>query len=179
VKIKSLCLRKHHALETCGEGRGGEGRYSSSTLNLGSRWKGLVSFTFLQPGIQTATSILYEADWASEPVWTLWIRELCAKWNNYFVFNFLEVEWDWVHLARRPLGLLHQPRMIVDYRWSVGGKGNLSTRRKPSPVTLATTNTTWRDLVSNLGRCGGDLATNRLSYGTAICRMNWINTWLI
>jgi hypothetical protein len=51
------------------------------------------------------------------------------------------VGWDWVHLERRPLiGLLYQPRMIDDECGAVGGmrigRGNRSTRRKPTPLPL-------------------------------------------
>jgi hypothetical protein len=60
--------------------------------------------------------------------------------SRIFFFEFLEVEWDWVHLVRRPLfGLLYQPRMIDEYGVFGGmiiGKGNRSTRRKPAPVPL-------------------------------------------
>jgi hypothetical protein len=34
-------------------------------------------------------------------------------------------------------------------------------------ATLSTTNPTWLDPDSNLGRCGGKPATDRLSYGAA------------
>jgi hypothetical protein len=50
------------------------------------------------------------------------------------------MEWDWVHLVRRPLsGLLYQAWMI-DECGTVGGmrigKGNRSTGRKPAPEPL-------------------------------------------
>jgi hypothetical protein len=52
------------------------------------------------------------------------------------------------------------------------GRGNLSTRRKPSPsVTFSTTNPTLKHLGSNSGRRGGKPATNSLSYGTAFKRI--------
>jgi hypothetical protein len=46
------------------------------------------------------------------------------------------------------------------------GKPRYSEKTFPSAI-LSTTNSTWPDLSSNPGRCGGKLATNRLSYGTA------------
>jgi hypothetical protein len=52
------------------------------------------------------------------------------------------VGWDWVHLVRRPLfGLLYQPQMIYDDACGeIGGmgigRGNRSTRRKPTLVPL-------------------------------------------
>jgi hypothetical protein len=63
---------------------------------------------------------------------------LCQVMN--FSFLFPGLEWDWVHLVRRPLiGLLCQPRMIDGYG-AIGGiridRGNRSTRRKPAPVPL-------------------------------------------
>jgi hypothetical protein len=73
------------------------------------------------------------------------------------------------------VGLLYQARMIDDeddddeYR-AVGGmrigRGNRSTRRKPSLVPLCAPQIP-HDLGSNPGRRGGKPATNRLSYGTA------------
>jgi hypothetical protein len=59
-----------------------------------------------------------------------------------------------------------------DDRWygAVGGMrigtGNQSTRRKRAPVPLCPPQIP-HELGSNLGRCGGKSATNRLSYGTA------------
>jgi hypothetical protein len=47
------------------------------------------------------------------------------------------------------------------------GRGNQSTRTKPSVVQL-----TRHDLGSNPGRRGGKLATNLPSYGTA--RLSWM-----
>jgi hypothetical protein len=61
-----------------------------------------------------------------------------------FLFYFLGVGWDWVHLAHRPLtGLLYQPGMIGDDECvAVGGmkigRGNRSTRRKFAPMPLCT-----------------------------------------
>jgi hypothetical protein len=49
--------------------------------------------------------------------------------------------WDWIHFVWRPLfGLLYQSRMIDDECEAIGemiiGRGNRSTRRKPTPVPL-------------------------------------------
>jgi hypothetical protein len=80
-------------------------------------------------------------------------------------------------LVRRPLiGLLYQPRMIDDGDCgAVGGmrigRGNRSTGRKPAPVPLCPPQIP-HDLGSNPGRRGGKLATNRLSYGTAVDNTN-------
>jgi hypothetical protein len=46
------------------------------------------------------------------------------------------------------------------------GRGNRSTRRKPTPVPLCETQTP-HDLGSKPGRHGGKPMTNRLSYGKA------------
>jgi hypothetical protein len=56
-----------------------------------------------------------------------------------FVFQFLGVGWDQVHLVHRSLtGLLYQPRMTDDECGAVGrmriDRGNRSTRRKPAPA---------------------------------------------
>jgi hypothetical protein len=84
------------------------------------------------------------------------------------------VESNWVHSAQRPpIGLLCQPRVIIND----GEIGGMMTRRgKPKysektcpSATLSTTNPTWPDVGSNRGHRGGKPATNRLSYGTAIC----------
>jgi hypothetical protein len=86
------------------------------------------------------------------------------------------VGWHGVHLVRRPLsGLLYQTRMIDDDECgAVGGmrigRGNRSTRRKPAPVPLCPPQIPHdKDLGSNQGSRGRKPATNRLSYGTALC----------
>ena len=47
------------------------------TLNLGTRWRWVVSFTLrpLYPRNRTPMPIEWEAWLAEEPVWTLWRRE--------------------------------------------------------------------------------------------------------
>jgi hypothetical protein len=49
------------------------------------------------------------------------------------------------------------------------GKGNRSTRKKPSPVPLCPPKTPHACPDANPGRRGVTPATNRLSYGTASC----------
>jgi hypothetical protein len=74
-----------------------------------------------------------------------------------------------VHSALRPLiGLLCQPR--GDYDGEFGGmigrgKPKYSEETCPSAVLSTTNPTCCPD--ANLGRRGGNPATNRLSYGTA------------
>jgi hypothetical protein len=87
----------------------------------------------------------------------------------------------WVNLLRRPLiGLLHQPRMIVDDECgAVGGmrigRGNRGTQRKPAKVSLFPPHPKWPDLGSNPVHRVGKPATNRLNYGTALkCRLKFI-----
>jgi hypothetical protein len=70
-------------------------------------------------------------------------------------------------------GLLYQPQMIDDGDCGVIGgikigMGNRSTRKTYPSATLSTINPTWPDPSYNLGRRGGNPATNCLSYGTAI-----------
>jgi hypothetical protein len=49
------------------------------------------------------------------------------------------------------------------------GRGNRSTRRKPTPVPLCPPqNPTWQTRSRTLDRSGGKPATNRLSYGAAV-----------
>jgi hypothetical protein len=52
--------------------------------------------------------------------------------------------------------------MKVNEDWQ--GKPKYSEKTCPS-ATLSTTNPAWPDPSSNVGRCGGKPATNRLSYG--------------
>jgi hypothetical protein len=68
----------------------GEWRYSSTFLDLGTVWRGVVSLTprpLYPPGKQPPIRIEYEACWAPEMVWTLWRREKsypCREWNPDF-----------------------------------------------------------------------------------------------
>jgi hypothetical protein len=89
---------------------------------------------------------------------------------------FLLVSWGGLRLS--PLGTSATNWPIVPARddrwWMCSSRWNENWQRKPKysektclSVTLSTTNPTWFDLVSNLGRRGGKPATNRLSYGTA------------
>jgi hypothetical protein len=48
------------------------------------------------------------------------------------------------------------------------GKGNRSTRRKPTPVLFCPPQTPHACSYTNLGRRGGKPATNHLNYGTAM-----------
>jgi hypothetical protein len=59
-------------------------RYSSTILDLGSRWKGWVSLTsrLFYPGTRAPVPIEQEAGWAPEPVWTLWRREMSGTVGN-------------------------------------------------------------------------------------------------
>jgi hypothetical protein len=80
---------------------------------------------------------------------------------------------NWVHSARRPLnGLLYLPRvsMMMEnlVQWRLAGETevlgqNLSQRH------FVHHNPTWTDPGFNPGSRGGKPATNRLSYGAALC----------
>jgi hypothetical protein len=90
---------------------------------------------------------------------------------KYF-FLFLGVEWDWVHLVRRPVFGLFEPRMMIgDVCGALSGKrigkGNRSTRRKPTPAPLRPPQIP-HDLGSNPGHRGGKPATSRLRYVQAL-----------
>jgi hypothetical protein len=90
-----------------------------------------------------------------------------------FFLNFLGWS-ETVHLVRRPLiGLLYQPRMIVDECGAVGGmrigRGNQNIRTKPAPVPFRPPQiphdmTLARDRVAAVG----SRQTNRLSYGRTL-----------
>jgi hypothetical protein len=55
--------------------------------------------------------------------------------------------------------------------WELSGEEKYSDETHPS-ITLPTTNSTWPDLKSNSGCRGWNWATNRLSGGTTIERVN-------
>jgi hypothetical protein len=63
---------KHHALKTYGEWR-----YSSTILDMGTRWRccQLHTAAALPPGKESPVPIGWEAGWALEPVCALWSRE--------------------------------------------------------------------------------------------------------
>jgi hypothetical protein len=65
-------------------------------------------------------------------------------------------------------GLLYQPQ-IMDECGAISGREKLkySEETCSSPI-LSTTNSTWPDPSSNLGRQGGKPATNHLNYSTAL-----------
>jgi hypothetical protein len=65
-------------------------------------------------------------------------------------------------------GLFYEPRMIGDGDCGAIGRGNRSTCRKPVQVPLRPPEI-QHDMNpgSNTDRCGGKLATSRLSYDTA------------
>jgi hypothetical protein len=60
-------------------------------------------------------------------------------------------------------------RVIVEHlvEWRLAGETEVLGETCPS-ANLSTTNPTWPDPGSNLGRRSGKPATNRLSYGAAI-----------
>jgi hypothetical protein len=54
------------------------------------------------------------------------------------------------------------------------GRGNRSTRRKPTPAPLCPPqNLTWQNPCRSPGRRGGKPATNRLSYGAVCSVVDW------
>jgi hypothetical protein len=76
-----------------------------------------------------------------------------------------------------PLGTAATNRPIVkipadyddgDFGGMMIGKGNRSTRRKPTPVPLCSPQTHMVCPDADPGRRGGKPATNSLSYGTAL-----------
>jgi hypothetical protein len=74
----------------------GEWTYSSTILDLGTRWRWVVSFTPLPhypPGTQPTVPIREEAGWALEPVLTLWRREKsCTVGNRNLAVQYT----DWL-----------------------------------------------------------------------------------
>jgi hypothetical protein len=89
---------------------------------------------------------------------------------QYFLLLFL-VGWDWVHLVLRPLlayctSARWQMVVIVEQlmEWELAGEAEIVGEN------LSTTNPTWPDPGSNLGRHGGKPTTNLLSYGAVHTR---------
>jgi hypothetical protein len=114
--------------------------------------------------------------YASPPsVQTFWeMQDRSNEWYQvHWLFIFLAWGETWVHLARRPMfGLLFHPRVMDDdddcgVFGGMNCKGNQSTWRKLSNVTLSSANSTWPDPGSNPGHRGGKPVVNRLSYGTS------------
>jgi hypothetical protein len=107
-------------------------------------------------------------------------------------FTLFLISWGGVRLS--PLGTSATNWPIVpapDDRWwwwmwsnwwneNWQGKPKYSEKTYPS-ATSSTTDPTWLDLGSNLGRCGGKPAANPLSCGrtTSFCLLDWSdNSWL-
>jgi hypothetical protein len=100
------------------------------------------------------------------------------KASNYSMFvntklgrtwkgSFNLMGWDWVYLVLRPqFGLLYKPLddiwgWLWSNRWNANWQGKRKYSEKTYPsVTLSTTNPTWPDQGSNLGRRGGKPASN-------------------
>jgi hypothetical protein len=82
------------------------------------------------------------------------------------------VESNWVHLARRPpIGLLYLPRVIMRMEslvewWLAEGTEVLGGNMLQFHFVHHKSHMIWPG--ANPGRRGGKLATNRLSYGTAL-----------
>jgi hypothetical protein len=69
IKVKlSLCLSKYHAMKTYWE----SGSIVPCVLNLGTKWRRVVSLTLrqLSPGEEAPIPIGQEAGWVPEPVST-------------------------------------------------------------------------------------------------------------
>jgi hypothetical protein len=119
-------------------------------------------------------NIGYDVEWQKKEEWKPMTCDLLyLEWVYFFFIILSRVRLSPLGFAATT-GLLYKPQMIGDNDCGeiVGmkiGRGNRSTRRKPSPsATLSTTNPTWLDPGSNPGRHDGKPATNRLSYGAAL-----------
>jgi hypothetical protein len=83
----------------------GVGEYSSTILYVGTRWRYVVSFTsrlHYTRGNRPGYPLGQEAGWASEPVWTLWRRELLTlpglELNSSVVQPVASSYTDWAQL---------------------------------------------------------------------------------
>jgi hypothetical protein len=97
----------------------------------------------------------------------LCLQDVTSMGTSYF----RGLGWDWVHLVRLPLtGLLYPRRMTDDKCGAFGrmiiGRGNQTTLRKPTPVTLfphhksphdlawdRTRTTAYRSLIQHILEC--------------------------
>jgi hypothetical protein len=123
VEIKTklfLDLIKHNALKTYG-------RCSSTILNLGTRWRGVVRLTPL--GKQLSAPIVQETGWAPEVVWKLLRKEKSLGTPG---MDFREIGWhgmDWIDLAQdrdrwralvNTVMNLRVPRKLRPQEWTQG-----------------------------------------------------------
>jgi hypothetical protein len=123
------------------------------------------------PGVQFSAGVRDVSP--SQHTGRLWVTQPPIQWVSGCSF------WGGVRLS--PLGTSATNWPIVaglDNGWWVWrswwngiwqGKPKDSDKTCPSGI-LSAKNPTWPDLDSNLGRCGGKTATNRLSYGMAVYR---------
>jgi hypothetical protein len=87
-----MYLTKHHAVKTYWE----SGGIAPCFLDLGTRWKWVVSFTpwpLYPSGKDPLVPTGQEAGWAPELLWTRWWRENVAIYLSEIVFVF-----DWTRL---------------------------------------------------------------------------------
>jgi hypothetical protein len=123
---------------------------------------------------------------------TLWSNPL-QYYHVYFLLSFvMEMQYvfcdvyfflvSWVGLRLSPLGTsaTNWPTVPgLDNKWMWSSRWNENWQGKPKysektcpSATLSTTNPTWPDLGSNPGRLGGNPATSRRSYGSALRGVN-------
>jgi hypothetical protein len=102
-------------------------------------------------------------------------RHLCLPSPLCWCFFFIRIVGE-VESKLGPLGtsatkwpIIPAPGKMENLvEWRLAGETEVLGENLPG-ATLSTTNPTWPDPGSNPGRRGGKPATNRLSYGAALC----------
>jgi hypothetical protein len=98
------------------------------------------------------------------------------KKSIYIFFYYYYLVCEAIGTMATP-GLLCQPRVIVKMivekqkECSLAGETKVLRENLPQHHFCPSQNPTWPDPGLNPGRCGGKLATNRLSYGVALYNM--------
>jgi hypothetical protein len=161
-------------------------RAGCSCSDIHATFNGLARFW--RKRLRSQQAIKKQRIWEERRNWTFVIesyknwsnegRRIFGKslfYNTVLSFFFLSLGMSGTEptITEATTGLLYQPRMMDDDECgAVGGmlnRQNRSTRRKLSPAAaLSTTNPTWSDL----GRCGGRQANDRLSYGVALTMLS-------
>jgi hypothetical protein len=108
IKVKSLCLTKHHAMKTYRGGRG----IATRSLDLGTRWRRVVSFTS-RPFYPQRKSPWYPLDmrlsWPQSRIYSILKRYLpvvssyCVCVVLFRTFCIYFYPYDLVHILLSPL----------------------------------------------------------------------------
>jgi hypothetical protein len=105
----------------------------------------------LRDGFLLALLLIPNLVHEAPPFWAMWI---------HFSLSFFSCR-DWVHLVRRSLSALYQPRIVCDVvAVMIICRRNRRAQGKPAPLSHVVPNPTRHDPGSNCGRAGGKPAIN-------------------